>query len=85
MALGPRGSFRRVVAAVAVRPRLWPAAAAASCRLAPRGWWRRWPPLPVPDAEYLRFRARTAYGDPDHPLDPDDVVAWLEWSRRRSL
>ena len=75
----------RVVAAVAARPRLWPAAVAGSWRLAPRGWWRRWPPLPLPDRDYLRFRARTAYGDPDHPLDPDDVVAWLEWSARRSL
>jgi hypothetical protein len=75
----------RVVVAVAARPRLWPTAVAASWRLAPRGWWRRWPPLPVPDRDYLRFRARTAYGDADHPLDPDDVVAWLEWCSRRSL
>ena len=75
----------RVVAAVAARPHLWPAAVAASWRLAPRGWWHRWPPLPLPDRDYLRFRARTAYGDPAHPLDADDVVAWLEWCSRRSL
>jgi len=74
-----------VVAAVAARPRLWPTAVTSARRLVPRGWWRRWPPLPVPDREYLRFRARTAYGDPDHSLDPDDVLAWLDWCRRASL
>jgi hypothetical protein len=29
----------------------------------------------------MRFRARTAYGDPDHRPEPADVVAWLEWCR----
>ena len=37
--------------------------------LAAPGWWRRWPPLPVPDRRYLRFRLQTAYGDPDQAPD----------------
>jgi hypothetical protein len=71
-----------VAAAVARRPRLWPAAAHQARRLAPRRWWRRRPFLPVPDRAWLRFRAETQYGDPEHPPTPADVVAWLEWSRR---
>ena len=72
-----------VVAAVAARPRLWPTALTQALRLARPGWWRRWPPVPVPDPDWLRFRARTQYGDGDHPLEPADVVAWLQWCRRR--
>lgn len=68
--------------AVAVRPRLWPTAARQVVRLAPSGWWRRWPPLPVPDPGYLRFRLQTAYGDADREPAPADVVAYLHWCRR---
>jgi hypothetical protein len=69
------------VAAVAVRPRLWGVAVAQALRLAPTGWWRRWPPLPRPAPEYLRFRMQTAYGDPDARPSPADLVAYLEWCR----
>lgn len=68
--------------AVAGRPSLWPTAVAQAWRLARPGWWRRWPPLPVPDPAWLRFRLQTAYGDPDHGPDPGDVVAWLRWCRQ---
>ena len=72
--------------AVARRPDLWTTAMRQVVRLAPDGWWRRWPPLPLPDPEWLRFRSKTAYGDGDRPPDPHDVVAWLEWCRNsRSL
>ncbi len=69
--------------AVAARPRLWPTAVAQTFRLARPGWWRRWPPVPTPDPDWLRFRARTAYGDPDHALEVSDVLCWLEWCRDR--
>ena len=68
--------------AVALRPRLWGVAVTQVLRLARPGWWRRWPPLPVPDRAYLRFRMQTAYGDPDTLPAPGDVVAYLEWCRR---
>ena len=68
--------------AVAVRPRLWGVAVTQAVRLAAPGWWRRWPPLPLPDPTYLRFRLQTAYGDPDRGPAPEDVVAYLEWCRR---
>ena len=68
--------------AVAVRPWLWRVAVTQAWRLAPPGWWRRWPPLPLPDRDYLRFRMQTAYGDPEGGPPADDVVAYLEWCRR---
>ncbi|MBW3610257.1 MAG: hypothetical protein KY438_01815 [Actinobacteria bacterium] len=69
--------------AVARRPRLWPTVLRQVGRLAPTGWWRRWPPLPRPDPAYLRFRLQTAYGDPGRDPDPGDVVTYLRWCRRR--
>jgi hypothetical protein len=71
-----------VAAAIAVRPRLWAVAVGQALRLAPAGWWRRWPPVPVPDPAYLRFRLQTAYGDPDRPPSAGDVVTYLHWCRR---
>jgi hypothetical protein len=70
-----------VGAAVLRRPSLWPTAARQARLLAPSGWWRRWPPVPVPAPEWLRFRLVTAYGDPTRVPDPEDVEAWLRWCR----
>jgi hypothetical protein len=64
--------------AVAIRPRLWPVV----LRLVPSRWWRRWPPLPIPPAKYLRFRMETMYGSGEDSLDTADLVAYLEWCRR---
>ena len=69
--------------AVAVRPRLWRTGVAQCLRLAPSGWWRRPPFLPLPDRSYLHFRLVTMYGgDGDAPIAPDDLVAYLDWCRR---
>ena len=76
------GWFRGAFLAVAARPGLWPVALVQLFRLARPGWWRRWPPVPRPDPSYLRFRLQTAYGDPNRPPDPADVVTYLEWCRR---
>jgi hypothetical protein len=79
-----RAGFVRlgVVWAVVRRPDLWVTAVRSALRLAPPGWWRRSPRLPLPSADYLRFRMVTAYGgDGTHPPDPQDLVAYLEWCR----
>jgi hypothetical protein len=68
--------------AVSRRPWLWGIAIVQLLRLAPRRWWARWPPLPVPAPAYLRFRLQTQYGDPERDPEPDDVIAYLEWCRR---
>jgi hypothetical protein len=70
------------VAAVAARPGLWPTALREARRLAPAGWWRRPPFLPLPDRAYLRFRLETQYGSADHRPVPADVVSYLEWCRQ---
>ena len=81
---GPPGMpVGRIVGAVLVRPRLWPAAVAEVARLARPGWWRRWPPVPAPTPELWRFRMITAYGgDGDAAPDVDDVVTFLRWAGR---
>jgi len=64
------------------RPALWPAGMVAVVRLARPGWWRRWPPLPLPSTGLWRFRMETAYGGSgDAAPDEDDVVSFLQWSR----
>ncbi|MGI8809633.1 MAG: hypothetical protein ACR2KK_17690 [Acidimicrobiales bacterium] len=68
--------------AVAVRPRLWGVVVRQGWRMAGPGWWRRWPPVPRPAPEYLRFRFQTAFGDRDGGPEPAEVVAYLEWCRR---
>lgn len=63
-------------------PSLWSTAVIQLGRLAPRGWWRRTPFLPLPDAAYLRFRLQTQYGDPDREPAAADLVSYLRWCRR---
>jgi len=82
-ALRSAAGWGLVAVAVATRPRLWASAVAAGASLAPGGWWRRPPYLPLPDRRWLRFRLVTAYGGTgDSRPEVDDVVTWLEWRRR---
>ena len=68
--------------AVIARPSLWPTALRQLRRLTPTGWWRRFPFLPIPDANYLRFRMITAYGgDGTSAPRTHDLVTYLEWCR----
>ena len=68
------------------RPGLWGAALRAAFSMAPKGWWRRSPFLPLPDPQWLRFRMATAYGgsgrvDANSPFEPADLITWLEWRK----
>lgn len=76
-----------LVRALVRRPDLWPAA----FRLVPPRWWRRWPPVPWPAADYVRFRLETMYGaggpgaarpGPAGDLDPGELIRYLEWCQR---
>lgn len=71
----------RAIGAVLVRPWLWATGVGQLLRLARPGWWHRWPLLPLPDREYLRFRMVTAYGDPDREPEVADLVTYLHWCR----
>lgn len=78
--------LRRLLPAVPAllgHPSLWLTGLRQARRLAPSGWWRRPPFLPVPDGAYLRFRLETAYGGVgDHPPEGEDLVTYLRWCRR---
>jgi hypothetical protein len=71
-----------VVRAVASRPYLWGAALSQAIRLARPGWWRKWPPIPVPSDPLWHMRMVTAYGGNGGSLPtPGDVTSYLEWCR----
>lgn len=79
----------RAVLAVLRRPDLWVTACRQALVLAPDGWWRRAPFLPLPDPDYLRFRMITAHGGDGTGAAPAavgrDLVTYLEWCRTRPL
>ena len=79
--MAPGREVLRAAAAVLVRPSLWGTALVQYRRMVPERWWRQSPFLPVPDPAMLAFRTTTQYGDPDHPPERDDLVAWLRWCK----
>ena len=46
-----------------------------------RGWYRRWPFLPLPPAEYTRWRMYTAYGSESAIPPIRDVIRFARWRR----
>jgi hypothetical protein len=76
------GALVAIVGVVAGRPDLWVTAGRQLRVLVPPKWWARWPPLPLPDRAYLRFRLQTAYGADGILVPASDVVGYLEWCRR---
>lgn len=74
------------VGAVIVRPWLWFDGLLVVLRLARRGWWHRWPPLPLADPVYLGWRNETQYGGRGEDRYEDgrrgrDLVSYLEYCR----
>ncbi|HXV85236.1 MAG TPA: hypothetical protein VD793_00980 [Gemmatimonadales bacterium] len=47
-----------------------------------RRWYRTAPFLPLPPADYLRWRMYTAYGDSGAVPPMTDVVRFAAWRRR---
>jgi hypothetical protein len=76
------GAFVAIILVVAGRPDLWVTAVRQVGVLVPSKWWERWPPLPLPDRAYLRFRLQTAYGADGFRVPASDVIGYLEWCRR---
>ena len=79
--------WSRLSLALAARSIVHPTLAADLLRVAwrfrARGWWHRFPFLPIPPREYLRWRMHTAYGDSDAVPPVDDVVRYARWTGRR--
>lgn len=71
-----------LAARAAVRPRLAFDLLSAAWSFRRRHWWRRAPFLPLPPAEYLRWRMYTAYGDERAVPPVDDVIRFAQWRRK---
>lgn len=52
-------------------------------RFRARGWYRRFPYLPLPEKTYLRWRMYTAYGNADIVPPADDIVRYARWAVKR--
>lgn len=79
-------SWPRLMLALAWRgvrnPKTGSALARVGWRFRSRGWYRRFPFLPFPPADYVRWRMYTAYGDADAVPPADDVVRYARWAVR---
>ncbi len=64
-------------------PELWLTAVRQVFLLAPKNWYRQWPPLPLPDDGYLDFRMETAYGSGDQAATGADLISYLKWCKRQ--
>jgi hypothetical protein len=53
-----------------------------SWRFRSRTWYRQFPFIPVPDADYLRWRLHTAYGDDGSAPSASDVERYARWAVR---
>ena len=63
-------------------PRTGAALLRVAWRFRRRGWWRRPPFLPLPAADYVRWRMYTAYGDGNVVPPMEDVVRYARWAVR---
>ena len=79
-------SWPSVIATLTLRsirhPTLGVALARVAWRFRRRGWWHRFPFLPVPDGEYVRWRMHTAYGADDAVPPAREVERYARWATR---
>ena len=79
--------WTRLSLTLALRALRRPATGVALVRVAwrfrRRGWWRRFPFLPLPARDYLRWRMHTAYGESDVVPPADDVERYARWAMRK--
>jgi len=84
--MSEQSSWPRVLTALTLRALLWPPLALDLLTLCwafrRRNWWRRFPPLPLPDREYLDWRLHTAYGEEREVPPVEDIIRFARWRRR---
>ena len=73
----------RLTARGLANPRTAAALVRVGWRFRARDWYRRFPFLPVPSREYMRWRMYTAYGDERAVPPADDVVRYARWAVRK--
>ena len=64
-------------------PRTAAALVRVGWRFRARDWYRRFPFLPLPSRDYMRWRMYTAYGDERAVPPADDVVRYARWAVRK--
>lgn len=64
------------------RPGMIPDLLSAAWAFRRRRWYRRPPFLPLPPADYVRWRMETAYGDPDAVPSAEELRRFLRWARQ---
>jgi len=64
-------------------PRTASALVRVGWRFRARGWYRRFPFLPLPAREYLRWRMYTAYGDANVVPPAEDIVRYSRWAVKK--
>jgi hypothetical protein len=67
-----------------LNPRTGVALLRTGWRFRSRDWYRRFPFVPLPAREYLRWRMYTAYGDEQFVPPANDVVRYARWAVRKS-
>jgi hypothetical protein len=72
----------RVAARALVRPRLLLILLATAWKFRRRGWYRQPPFLPLPPAEYMRWRQHTAYGEEARTTSAEELEAYVRWAAR---
>jgi len=84
--MSQRASWPALALGLALRALVRPRLARDLLRLAwsfrARDWYRRFPFLPLPPPEYLRWRMFTAYGDEQAVPPLPDVIRFARWRRR---
>ena len=80
-------SWPRLTAALVWRGLRDPRAASALVRVGwrfrRRDWYKRFPFLPLPATEYVRWRMYTAYGDANTVPPAGDVVRYARWAVKK--
>ncbi|HTI65242.1 MAG TPA: hypothetical protein VL524_17070 [Gemmatimonadaceae bacterium] len=64
-------------------PRTGVALARVGWRFRSRDWYRRFPFLPLPSRQYMRWRMYTAYGDERAVPPADDVIRYARWAVKK--
>ena len=72
-----------LLARAALRPGLVLALLRVAWRFRAIDWYRRFPFIPWPPREYVRWRMYTAYGDANAVPPAGDVVRYARWAARR--
>lgn len=78
-----RSLYLRLLLRGVINPALALALLRLSWRARSRSWARRFPFLPIPSAEYMRWRMHTAYGAHESVPPIEDVIRFAQWASPR--